>query len=348
MRRGAGDTRFAEWGRAVWPLAAAAALSAVSCGPDRLDAGIVRAERSATRGAEGGTPPDAPFRERPAAMLNGQPITWSDLAPALSEAAGGVVLEERALDLLLERERERAGVEIGAEDLAAERTLLLDSIDEAAALRGDSLSPGQRERLLETTLRARGLGPTRTAALLRRNAILRALVRPEVSVTESAVAQSYALRFGPAIPARLITANTLRDAQGAIDRLDAGEPFGEVAARLSTDPSAARGGLIEPVNPADPSYPSSLRQALETLGPGQRSAPIALDEGFVIVLREPGGSDAPPPPLETVRAEVERDATLRQERLLMDRLARRLLESASVTTFDTSLDASWRARRTGR
>lgn len=278
-------------------------------------------------------------RERPAAVISGEPIDWSALRPSLAEAAGGRVLEEVALDRLLAKEAGAAGLVIGAAEIQAEQRLLAASL----GLRGSD--PVGEAEVINQVRRARGLGDVRYAALLRRNATLRALVAPTIQVDEEAARRAYELRYGPRIEARLITVATLMESQAALDRLRAGEPFGEVAARLSTDTSAARGGIIEPVHPADASYPAALRQALIEAADGQFTGPIALEEGYAIALRTGMSAQPPAPPFESVRLEMEQESRLTQERLAMDRLARRMLEGIALTPMDRSLDWSWRAWR---
>lgn len=277
--------------------------------------------------------------ERPAAMLSGEPISWDELRPALAEAAGGRVLEEVALDRLLAKEAAASGLVIGEPEIEAERRLL------AASLGAEGRDPVREAELLERVRRARGLGDARFGALLKRNATLRALVAPTVQVTEESARQAYEMRYGERIRTRLITTATLQESQGALNRLRTGEPFGEVAAQVSTDVSAARGGMIEPVHPSDASYPAALRQALLDARDGELAGPVALEQSYAIALREGVVRDAAAPGFESMRAEMEVESRQSQERLQMDRLARRMLEGVGLTPLDRSLDWSWRAFR---
>src|SRR5690606_24712031 len=140
---------------------------------------------------------------------------------------------------------------------------------------------------------------------------------------------------------------SLDEARRALARLEAGEPFVDVAVEMSTDASAARGGLLEPVSRADPSYPDALLNALWSLEPGTPSSPILLDDQYAILLlvREIEGQDVQ---IEAVRPEVERSARLAQERLRMDQLARNLLSDARITIFDEALKESWNRMRRGQ
>jgi hypothetical protein len=296
---------------------------------------LARSERYVERESQA-APADG---ERPAAMLSGEPISWEELRPALAEAAGGRVLEEVALDRLLAKEAAASGLMIGEAQIEAERRLL------AASLGADGRDPVREAELLDRVRRSRGLGDARFGALLKRNATLRALVAPTVQVTEDSARQAYEMRYGERIRTRLITTATLQDAQGALNRVRAGEPFGEVAAQMSTDVSAARGGMIEPVHPSDASYPAALRQALLDARDGELAGPVALEQSHAIALREGVVRDAAAPGFESMRAEMEVESRQSQERLQMDRLARRMLDGVGLTPLDRSLDWSWRAFR---
>jgi len=305
------------------------------------EAGLDRSDRFVlSQMAPSGSADAASARERPPAMLDGSPISWRTLRTRLAEAAGGAILEEVALDRLLEREARREGVEVTERDLERERRILLETLVAAGA--GEDASGSLRA--LEAVRRVRGLGEARFEALLRRNAILRALVADQIAVTEASIEQMYALDYGERRLARIITSPTLPEAQRALEDLRAGRTFGEVAAERSTDPSARRGGVIEPISPADPSYPAAVRTALERLEPGQTSDPVAIEGGYAILRldRVLASSDRS---IEDLRPVLEERARRRQERLRMGALADRLLEQARITVFDPALGRSWRQRR---
>lgn len=283
---------------------------------------------------------------RPPAVIDGQPVAWDELRAALGEAAGGLVLEEIVLERRLRRELMRAGLELEPDEIEAERQLLAHSLAEAGA---DEDGASTTQRLIDQLRRSRGFGETRFNALLRRNAMMRRLVRDEVQITPALIDQAYALRYGPKYRTRVIITPTEREAAGALTRLQAKEPglaerFAEVAADASTDESSLRGGLIEPFSPADPTYPETMRRAAAGTDVGQVSDAFALENGYGLLLmveRIPASEVR----LPDVATELEREARLRQERLLMDRLGNRLLDEAKVTAFDPSLRWSWETRR---
>ena len=138
-------------------------------------------------------------------------------------------------------------------------------------------------RLLDTLRQRQGLGQVRFENLLRRNAALRAMVRDRVSISEAEILQLHEIVHGAKRQARLIVVPTLTDARRILARLEGGEAFMDVAVAVSTDSSAPRGGLLEPISIADPSYPESLRAALWKLEHGDVSSPILLDGQYALL-----------------------------------------------------------------
>ncbi len=289
--------------------------------------GVERAEASVRPGGSIAGP-----SERPVAMVGGELVRWEMLRAQLSEAAGAAVLEEVALDVLLTKECAAKGVVVGSAEIEAERELL-----------ERAMSGGGAGAVMEVR-RARGLGPSRWDGLLRRNAMLRALVRGEARVTEGDIAREYALRHGVRVRALLLTTRTASEASRAMERVRSGESFSRVAAEASTDVSAARGGVIEPINLEDPTYPEAMRRALGGARDGEMTGVIALEGGFAVLWRE-GTEGGDGPGLASVRGAMEDAARSRQERALMGRLARELLEGSRVSVLDSGVGWSWEGRK---
>lgn len=278
------------------------------------------------------------------ALVNGQPLMWGALREELAEAAGGMVLEEVILQRLLTEELARRGMRITPEDVRAEREHLVRALQ-----RGVVESADEAERLIAGVKRSRGLGERRFAALLERNAMLRALVAPEVEVEPADIEQAYQFEHGPRSLARVILTPTEREASRVRAEL-AKDPehlrvrFAEKAARVSVDPSGPRGGVLDPISPVDPTYPEAVRRIVRTLRPGEMSPVVAVDRGFAILLLE---EQIPPTgrPLAEVEGELREQVRIRKERLAMEDLATRLLREARITVLDRSTAWSWDLRR---
>jgi hypothetical protein len=314
----------------------------------------------------------------PPALVQGTPIGATDLMPRLEEAGGSVVLEEMALDRLLDKTVKDSGVAIPQHDIDAELQLFVQTLADEA-----KLTPEQAQGMMNNIRKSRGLGPVRFADLLARNAKLRALVRPTVEVSAEEVDQSLAAEFGPkaririiAIPGQrraaevresivkglnpLLTPERPQPAPGAqADKpqdpmlfptrfAEADGPtvslrFAQAALASSTDTTSQRGGLIESISPADSGLAPNVRRALGQLHPGELSGVITTDNGCILVLLE-GLTEGKGTPTPDDRARADARVRFRKERLAMDRLARQLLATAQVSPMDASLRWSWETR----
>ncbi|MFM8642736.1 MAG: peptidylprolyl isomerase [Phycisphaerales bacterium] len=312
-----------------------AAIAAVVAAPMPVHA----AWQAPTAPSVPAAPPTAPGAPRDAqgaagivAIWQQSTVTWDRLRPVIGELAGNVALREVLLDeLLAERARQRG---IAPDEAALER-------EEATLLEFLDADPARARTLLGEIRARQGLGPVRWRSLLWRNAVLRALVAADVRVEEPQVVAAHDAAHGAKRRARVIAVPDLRGAQRVQERLAAGEPFEAVAADASTDPSAARGGLVTPMSRLDPGVPAAVREALWALAkPGELSPPVLIPTGYLLVRFEgedPGDGIA----LEAVRARAERSVRLAQERARMDTLAADLLRAVRPTIFDESLADSW-------
>lgn len=343
--------RVARWATAAM-LGAGLGMGPAACestppeAGDKAEApmrGVEAAERSVQPAATGGAKDSA---GRPPVLAQGRPLTWDELRPLLAEAGGAAAIEEALLDRLLADLYTRDGRTVTKDDLERERRMLIASVSNAASITDDQAAEAI------TRIRAgRGLGPARFQALLARNAMLRALVAPRVTMQPVDIEQGLKVRYGPRLRVRLITTATQQEAGAVLDAVksapaeQAERTFAELAFTKSTDQSKLRGGLLEPLSTADTSYAAGLRGALQNLSAGQVTPIVALDRGYAIAYVI--GVDAGPAPPADARERVETEIRTRLERVEMEKLANELIERARPTIFDPGLDWSWRQRRQG-
>lgn len=292
--------------------------------------------KSATPVATEVTPPVV----RPLALWDGSAVTWEELRPLLAERAGASVLEELFLERQLDQMLKARKLNVTAELLLTEERELVASLSD---------DPARAIVLLSELRAAQGLGEKRWKSLLKRNSAMRLLVQNDVKVTPDAVEALMDAAHGPKRQCRVMALPNLKMCAEARARLDAGEPFGEVAADLSTDRSASRGGLVLPVSRLDPTWPSSFRQTLWSLQKDGVSAPVLIDNGYVFIRFEneiPGDVTTSP----DTRAVAERAVRRGQERIYMENLAKQLRQAQrNVTIFDDSLLDGWtRVRNVAR
>jgi parvulin-like peptidyl-prolyl isomerase len=283
-------------------------------------------------------PITAPSANAPA-FIDGTPTPWSELTPLLAEASGGTILLELTLDRRLQQRLAKAGLTLTPAAVEAERAELTRQMTAAS-------DPDTAARTLARIRSQRGLGDLRFEALIRRSAMLRALVAPAIEL------QTHAALFGPRVSIRIITVSTEQDASKLSEELRNLPPdkrelaFSEAALSRSTDESASSGGILPPFAEADPSMPSAVRRTVAGLSVGDVSRVIPLDSGFaVVLLRSRTAGDGST--LDSRREAVTRAARARQERLAMDKLARLIASEPGVTIPDAGLRWSSEAAGTG-
>lgn len=324
-------------GRIVRPAIAWVSIGAGlgSCAGERsvLD-GLDRSDEAVGHGAIGAG-------RRVLASAGGRDILEGDLLPALLEIGGGEALREAVLDHELERLARERGITIGQDELRRERQRL-----SRALLAGSGDEDEERGgRVLEDLRAQRGLGATRFEAMLRRNAIMRALVRDEIQVTPEDVERAFEIVFGERIAARLIVVASDREAadiRGTLLRGSGDLPsrFAAIARARSIDPSGTVGGELAPLSLVDPSIPGSLRRALASGDVGSMTPVVSLDGAFAVALIE-GRLPRVDTTLERERATLERVLKERREREAMTTLAERLVRESGVVVIDRSLSWSW-------
>lgn len=288
----------------------------------------------------------APTEARPspaatstALMVDGQPIPGSGLSAAALEAAGAVVIEEAAIDSLLAAEMTRAGIVISKDQIEQERQLLFERISSEA-----NVGEEQAGLLIDRFRRARGLGPIRFEAMLRRNAQLRTLVQEQAASWEEPMAQLVNAELGPRARARLIVVANPADAASlhaqleSLPALERSGTFARLAVERSRDPSSSRGGLFGPVSHMDPSVPAAIRPHLAAPA-GSLSPVLAIDSGMAIVLIEEQIAATPATDAATLSARQK--ARTRLEREAMDALASELLARARINVLDNAARWSW-------
>lgn len=261
-------------------------------------------------------------------------LSLADLTPAMIEAVGGQVLAEKVLTLKL---REKLGKTLITQDqIHAERSDFVKSLHD---------NPQVAEQLLAQLRQREGLGQHRFEDFLFRQAALRHLVQGQVNVTEAAIKQAYELKFGPTSVIQIIMLDNPTQAVKILNRARQGEDFGKLVQEFSRNQeSKAFNGMLEPISPADPSYPAALHKAIGRLQVGQISDVVALENGFAILKllsKNPRQSVT----LDDVKASLAEKVRRDVEQMLMRQLASTLLNQTDVVVLDRELNMSWQRQR---
>ncbi|MEY4183457.1 MAG: hypothetical protein RLZZ217_2083, partial [Planctomycetota bacterium] len=304
-------------------------LTLVRCAAPVLVAGCLLA--GCASGPEASSAPaTAPQAAAPVAIIDGRVLDWGAFGPLVAEASGGPVLEETVLEWRCAEECAKQGLVIDTDRVQAEERTVLQALD---------ADPERAMRLLQSLKARQGLGPLRWQALLRRNAMLRALVSKDIVLDAAVVEQARDALVGPRRDARLIVVADLVAAERIRAALRDGAAFPELAARESLDASAPRGGLVTGVTRRDAAYPSAFRETLFTLAPGAISDPLLAEDRFMIVQMLAESTPPAVEPAELDRRAQER-ARIAQERVAMERLADRFLKTTSLSIFDDAVKGS--------
>ena len=150
--------------------------------------------------------------------------------------------------------------------------------------------------LLNELRAAQGLGEKRWKSLLKRNAAMRLLVQDDVKVTPDAIEAVIDAQHGARRQCRVMALPTLDSCAKARMRLDAGEPFGEVAADMSTPVAIAYTELDWKKTPYDDAPTLALKtprgqdvQALILLSPETTAPGLSVSKSvdFIRVIGRP-------------------------------------------------------------
>ena len=276
-------------------------------------------------------PPSAsPPPLRPLALRGSDRITMEDLRGVLLEMNGEAAIEEVVLNRVVDLEAASRSIDLSDAQIAQERNVLIRTM---------AADPDRAERMLREIRLEDGLGPKRFAALLRRTALLRAMVQEDVRLSAALIRSVWDAKHGPKRTSQIIALESPSVATTALDRLAAGEAFAEVARNMSRDASRTQGGRLPAVSRLDPAWPEAFRAVLFETPVGNVSPPISIDGRFLLIKplenMPPTGHS-----FDEGHAAAERAARLSQERVLMDRLSRELLAQQGTTILDPI--ASWR------
>ena len=275
------------------------------------------------------------------ALVDGGPILRDQIEDDLAERAGRYALEDLILDLTLDREAKKLGIEITDSDLEQEQQRLFELLETPTT------TSAETDMLLRIRA-SRGLGPERYQRFLRRNAILRKLISKTSQPSEKEYARAERIIFGKHERIRLFVnpdrAQTQQSRQRVLDAPPNARRWvlAQECAQYSIHPSADRGGLISNFSIADPNYPPILSETVGSITIDEVSSLLATDSGYAFLIVE---AHLPPTPIDDEQRENIRDQVLiRHQRRSMEQLAQQLIAQSDVRVLDDALSWSWKNR----
>jgi len=256
------------------------------------------------------------------AYVNGRPIRMSQLYDLLVRSQGLQTAHQLVADELVRQAAAEKDITVNDQEVNAESDRTLEE------LFGQIKQTDQRERLLDQLLAQRGISYAQWRMIMRRNAMLRKLVAPQVTVSDEELAEEFGRQYGRKVRVRHIQTASLTAAQEAIQKLKAGADFAELARQISVNPSAANDGLLPMIGADSRMVPPAIREAaLAMKQVGEITSPIQVETAFHILkleeVIEPQNVD-----FSKVRDELAETVRNRRLRSEQQRLLQELIQSA--------------------
>lgn len=273
------------------------------------------------------------------AIVNGRALSARRLNEVLRDGYGLQVLQQLIVLELAKEETRRLKLRVTAADVEAELALALQRIAPQAGADGQPLSPDEQRQALDFLLQQKCLSMAEFRIGMERNAHLRKVVERDFRVDEATLREEFARTHGEKVEVRHIQVADIGGLHEALNLLDRGTDFAEVARRVSQNPdTAARGGLLEPFtfDAPDDQIAAVLREAAFALRPGEVTKPIKTGRWWHILKLErrlPADSVR----FEDVRADVERRLRERVIPERMNALVTELFRKAEVRVLDNEL-----------
>lgn len=284
--------------------------------------------------------PPAPAQDGDAiAVVNGRPITKQRVVEMLLDAHGLPILQQLIVLELAKSESRRLRLEVTAADVQREFERAMQNIAPDVDATGNILTDVERRQALEMLLQQKGITLAEFMLGMERNAHLRKIVERDFEITEGTLREEFSRLYGEKIECRhiQIDARNIAALQEALNLLDDGTDFAEVARRVSQNTDTApNGGLLPPFSFSDSQYAPALREAAFALQPGQVSKPIKIGMWWQILRVE---QRLPPDEarFEEVRAEVEATLRARGVPQEMNRRITELFRKAEIRILDREL-----------
>ncbi len=267
------------------------------------------------------------------ATVNDEPIYMEDLHEILVTNYGMTMAQQLIANEVVEQEARRLGVTVNDDDIRAEDDYFIQRIT------GQSdVAPSHRRELLARMLAQQGMSHADYQRVLRREALLRKIVAPQVQPTDAEVHDEYDRQFGRQVQVRHIQVESLARAEQILEMARDGVDFARLAQQYSLSPSAQQGGLMPPIGLMSKEWPPAIRDvAISLRQVGELSGIIRTGTAFHVLRLE---RDIPP---QDIEFDQVADALLMSlRRRIIDEnakpaLLRHLLAQANVVFVDRLL-----------
>ena len=265
--------------------------------------------------------------QKPVGRVNGQSITYEQLAQECILRDGSSVLEQVINRVLIQQACAESGIVVSDAEVATE----IQRISKKFGLPVD-----QWQKMLQAE---RGLSPIQ----YRRDVIwpmlaLKKLAGEEVKITAKMMQDAYEDSYGPRVKARMIVLGNVRRATEIWEKAKANpDAFEDLARSYSVEPnSKALGGTVPPIRKNSGAHPEIRKAAFKMTTPGQIcSGPIQVDVGRYVLLKYEGRTDPVDHNKDEVKQELFTDLQEREVQRLVGETFKSLKDKARVDNYLT-------------
>jgi foldase protein PrsA len=270
-------------------------------------------------------------------LVNGRPITKSQMVNLLMEARGLQIMQQLIVLELAKEETRRLKIRVTPDDVQREFERALTKIAPAVDAKGQALSAEEKQKSLEMLLQQKGVTLTEFKIGMERNAHLRKVVERSFHIEEATLREEFARVYGERVEVRHIQVGDMARLHEALNRLEKGVDFGDVARAVSQNPdTASSGGVLAPFAFNEEVVAPILREAAFSMKPGEVSKPIRVGPWWHILKLE-RRLPAPDVRFEDVREQVEQSLRDHAVPDQMNRLIMDLFAKADVKVLDANL-----------
>lgn len=257
--------------------------------------------------------------DQPVGRVNGDPITYDELARECIERHGKEVLDNLINRRLIQQACSEGGVTIAAAEVESEILRISKKF---------GLGKDQWLKMLQTE---RGL----SGLQYRRDVVwpmlaLKKLAGHDVKLTRQMLFEAYEDSYGPRVKARMMVLDNIRHAQEVWEKVRRSpEEFENYAREYSVEPnSRALGGAIPPIRRFSGADEEIRKAAFKMKTPGEISGVIQVDVSRYVILK-----------FEGMTNKIEHDQK-DVEKTLVAELREREVQKLVATTFEDLMDAA--------
>lgn len=263
---------------------------------------------------------------KPVGRVNGQSISYEELARECIERHGSEVLKNVINRLMIQQACSQAGATVSDAEVEQEIVQISKKF---------GLPVNQWETMLHAE---RGLTPLQ----YRRDVIwpmlaLKKLAGEEVAITREMLQEAYADNYGPRAKVRMMVLANTRHAQEIWGKVKAApEEFEDYARDYSVEPnSKALGGTVPPIRRFSGAHEEIRKAAFRMKTPGEISGIIQVAQDKYVILRFEGFTEPVDHDPKLVQGTLHEELREREVQVMVGEMFKKIESSARIDNYLT-------------